>query len=90
MLQIPCPWCGPRDEIEFSGGVLKPLRPDAGADDVEWTNYLYQRDNARGWSREHWVHNHGCAQWFLVVRNTATNVIASAHRLDEPTPELPQ
>ncbi|MGZ5352445.1 MAG: sarcosine oxidase subunit delta, partial [Actinomycetota bacterium] len=43
MLLIPCPWCGPRDEVEFRYGgqahVAYPADPDA-LDDAEWTDYL--------------------------------------------------
>jgi sarcosine oxidase delta subunit len=37
MLLVPCPWCGPRDEVEFSYGaeadVTYPADPDALSDE---------------------------------------------------------
>ena len=77
MLQIPCPWCGPRDEIEFIPRGPVASRPDPStASDLEWTTYLYQGANTRGWLREYWVHTHGCGQLFVVTRQTLTNEIA--------------
>ena len=39
MLLVPCPWCGPRDEIEFryggQAGIAYPTDPDA-LTDAEW------------------------------------------------------
>jgi heterotetrameric sarcosine oxidase delta subunit len=80
MLLIPCPWCGPREEVEFRyggrAGVSYPALPD-GLDDAAWAEYLFVRDNPQGPFAERWVHTHGCRQWFQVVRDTVTNVITS-------------
>lgn len=74
MLLIRCPWCGPRDEIEFSyggqAGVAYPSDADA-LDDEEWARFLFFRDNPKGEFAERWVHTHGCRRWFDVVRDTA-------------------
>ena len=44
MLLIPCPWCGPRDEVEFryggQAGTSYPADPDALSDE-EWADYLF-------------------------------------------------
>jgi heterotetrameric sarcosine oxidase delta subunit len=77
MFHLPCPWCGPRDESEFSyrGEVRK--RPDPQtATDAEWIEYLYYPANVRGWQREYWSHIHGCQQLFIVRRHTVTHEIA--------------
>jgi heterotetrameric sarcosine oxidase delta subunit len=78
MLLIPCPWCGERDEVEFSYGgqadVAYPLEP-AALDDEEWAQFLFFRDNPKGAFVERWVHTHGCRRWFDVVRDTVTNEI---------------
>src|SRR5919204_587797 len=51
MLLIPCPWCGPRDEIEFHYGgeahIARPPDPDA-LDDRAWADYLFMRSNPKG------------------------------------------
>ena len=78
MLLVPCPWCGPRDEVEFSYGgqadVAYPRDP-AALSDEEWARYLFVRANPRGRLRERWVHTHGCRRWFDVTRDTVTHEI---------------
>ena len=78
MLQIRCPWCGERDEVEFSSGgeadVAYPADP-AALSDEEWAQFLFFRSNPRGAFAERWVHTHGCRRWFDVVRDTVTNEI---------------
>ena len=75
MLLIACPWCGPRDEIEFRYGgqahVNYPSDPDA-LTDVEWADYLVMRDNPRGRFAERWNHTAGCRRWFNAIRDTAS------------------
>lgn len=81
MLLVPCPWCGPRDEVEFryggQAGVEHPENP-ADLDDARWSEYLFARDNPRGRFAERWSHSAGCRRWFVVVRDTATNEFESA------------
>ena len=76
MLWIECPWCGPRDEVEFKYGgqahVSYPVDPDATSDD-DWAAYLFLRDNPKGAFAERWVHSAGCRRWFNAVRDTVTH-----------------
>ena len=69
MLLIPCPWCGPRDEIEFRYGgqahIAYPADPEA-LSDAEWADYLFMRDNPKGEWSERWMHAAGCRRWFNV------------------------
>jgi heterotetrameric sarcosine oxidase delta subunit len=78
VLLIPCPWCGPRAELEFAyggqAGIAYPPDPEALTDD-EWAAYLFLRDNPRGELDERWVHTAGCRRWFRLRRNTGTNAI---------------
>jgi heterotetrameric sarcosine oxidase delta subunit len=78
VLLIPCPWCGERDEIEFSyggqGGVPYPADP-AALSDEEWAGFLFVRDNPKGRFAERWVHTQGCRRWFELVRDTFTHEI---------------
>ena len=78
MILIPCPWCGERDETEFSyggqAGVPYPADP-AALTDEEWARFLFFRDNPRGASHERWVHRHGCRRWFELTRDTVTHRI---------------
>ena len=50
MLLIPCPYCGPRAEIEFRcGGEAHVARPDpATASDEDRAEYLYYRGEPEG------------------------------------------
>jgi heterotetrameric sarcosine oxidase delta subunit len=91
MLRIKCPWCGPRDELEFRWGSEVPLvrpGPPEHVSDQAWADYLFYRDNPKGWIRERWLHAAGCRQWFVVVRNTVTHEIGSTCRIDEAMPEI--
>ena len=93
MLQIPCPWCGPRDESEFSYGgeahIARPPDPEA-LDDAAWADYLYMRSNPRGPHREQWCHAHGCRRWFNVVRDTVSYRVHAVYRVGETPPEEPE
>ena len=71
---VPCPWCGERDESEFSfGGEAHLERPKDSCSDKEWTEYIFMRKNIKGEHKERWIHINGCRQWFNAVRNTTTN-----------------
>jgi sarcosine oxidase subunit delta len=75
MLEISCPHCGPRAEIEFwYGGEAtdRPLDPHA-LDARAWSDQVFYRTNAKGTVRERWWHAHGCLQWIVLMRDTATN-----------------
>ena len=73
MLLIRCPWCGERDEAEFSYGgeadIARPSQPESVSDET-WGDYLFMRKNTMGPMREQWVHSHGCGRWFVVERDT--------------------
>jgi heterotetrameric sarcosine oxidase delta subunit len=84
MLNIPCPYCGPRDEIEFTyGGPAHVGRPELTSTDAEWTHYLYYRENPKGPYRERWLHNFGCGRWFNMLRDTTTHQILKVYRMGE-------
>ncbi len=89
MLRIPCPWCGPREENEFSYGgeahIARPPDPDA-LSDAEWADYLFMRANPKGRHRERWVHSHGCRRWFNVERDTVTHRIAAVYPIGKKPP----
>jgi sarcosine oxidase subunit delta len=89
MLQIPCPWCGVRDEEEFRfGGELHLNRPASAASDVDWSNYLFNRENVKGVHYERWLHTFGCGRWFSVARHTVTHEILRAYKIGEPRPSM--
>lgn len=89
MLVIPCPWCGPRDEIEFRyGGEAHITRPDAAdaLSDAQWADYLYMRRNPKGPLSERWVHAAGCRRWFNLLRDTVSHRILAVYRVGDPPP----
>ena len=92
MLLIECPYCGPRDEIEFryggQAGIATPADPDA-LDDAAWADYLFMRDNPKGPFAERWCHTAGCRRWFNAVRDTLTNEVLAVYRTGEPRPSMP-
>ena len=87
MMQIPCPWCGMRDEPEFVyGGTTHLVRPGLEATDQQWGDYLFFRDNPRGRHLERWCHAYGCGQWFNVARDTVTHAVLTVYRITEAAP----
>ena len=92
MLLIPCPWCGPRDEVEFryggQAGVAYPADPDA-LTDAEWADYLFMRENPKGDWTERWFHAAGCRRWFDAVRSTATNEFRELGGREAPEDHTP-
>ena len=91
MLIIECPYCGPRDQSEFSnGGEAHVKRPDGSQNisDREWAEYVFIRSNPKGLYYERWVHSHGCRKWFNCVRDTSTDEIYKTYKIDEPRPDL--
>ncbi len=89
MLQIECPWCGPRDESEFSYGgeahIVRPTDPDA-LNDEQWADYLFMRKNTKGIFLEQWNHAFGCRRWFNAERDTAAHVFKSVYKVGELPP----
>ena len=89
MLRISCPWCGVRDEPEFTyGGESHITRPAADTDAETWSRYLFVRSNPKELHYERWCHTYGCAQWFNVVRDTVTHEIHAVYRMGEPKPDV--
>ncbi|MBS0364838.1 MAG: sarcosine oxidase subunit delta [Proteobacteria bacterium] len=87
MLRIPCPWCGPRDESEFRyRGDASVVRPAAQAATADFIDYVYQRDNPRGWHCEWWLHTGGCRQLLRVERHTLTDEIRTVTAARDLTP----
>ncbi|GAA6163022.1 sarcosine oxidase subunit delta [Pelagimonas sp. KU-00592-HH] len=78
-MRITCPLCGERDRREFyyQGDAEMLNRPDPEAGDVVWDDYLHNRDNPAGVTRDLWYHEAGCASWIVVTRNTITHEVIS-------------
>ncbi|MFF8800370.1 MULTISPECIES: sarcosine oxidase subunit delta [unclassified Methylobacterium] len=76
-MRIRCPYCGERDNGEFSYlGDAAPVRPDGlDASAQAMHDYVYLRDNPAGTIRELWYHAAGCRSWLVVTRDTRTHAI---------------
>ncbi|MCK4713675.1 MAG: sarcosine oxidase subunit delta [Marinosulfonomonas sp.] len=77
-MRIKCPLCGERDRREFyyQGAALALHRPDGDADAAAWDDYLHNRDNPAGITRDLWHHEAGCGAWLVVMRNTVTHKVS--------------
>jgi methylglutamate dehydrogenase subunit B len=81
-MRIPCCYCGPRGNEEFSylgdATVIRPVSDAAAPLDEaghKWADYVYLRDNPSGQHRELWQHVAGCRAWLVVTRNLRTHEI---------------
>ena len=84
MQLFPCPFCGPRSESEFHfAGDAGNLRPEGFRDVAPqtWSRYLFERNNARGPSREIWVHL-ACGEVFRMDRDTVSHEVLAVQPLD--------
>lgn len=74
MIQISCPWCGPRGATEFHyTGDVKARPNPATATPQAWREYLYFPANPCGPVTETWYHRMGCQRFFTLRRDTSTN-----------------
>ena len=89
MFIIKCPYCGEREQAEFTCGgeahIIRPKNPPELTDD-QWADYLFIRQNNKGLQLERWNHFFGCRQWFNVARNTATDEIIKIYNMGEKAP----
>jgi heterotetrameric sarcosine oxidase delta subunit len=90
MLLIECPWCGPRDEQDFSYGgeahITRPKNPEKLTDE-QWGDYLFMRKNPRGTHLERWVCG-GCRRWFNARRDTVSDEITAVYKIGEKAPPV--
>jgi len=76
---IKCPYCGPRDVIEFTyqGDATRERPEPASKDQDVWNAYVYDRSNPSGSHREFWLHGGGCRQHLVIIRDMTTHAISS-------------
>jgi len=87
MLILHCPYCAEnRDELEFSclgeAFIVRPERPDELSDE-QWAEYVFMRENPRGWFWEQWQHTAGCRKFFAVRRHTVSYRIEGSWTLSD-------
>ncbi len=82
-MRLRCPLCGERDRREFTyyGAADYLHRPLPDAPSAAWDDYLHNRDNPAGATRDLWYHEQGCGQWLVVTRDTRTHEIAAVERI---------
>ena len=89
MLLINCPWCGEREQTEFSyhgeAHIVRPPDPDS-LSDAEWADYLFMRTNPKGVHYELWFHASGCRRFFYLARHTVSGEIYGAYQIGAPKP----
>ncbi|GAB3684671.1 sarcosine oxidase subunit delta [Salinisphaera aquimarina] len=85
MLQLACPYCGPRPHTEFSYGGDATRSADAASGTGDGFESLYYRDNPKGPHHELWYHRDGCGQWLVAERDTVTHAVQSVTALTEST-----
>lgn len=78
-MRITCPLCGTRDRREFTyaGAAEIMKRPSRDANLNVWVDYLHNRDNPAGDTRDMWYHD-PCGTWIVVERNTVTHSVYSS------------
>ena len=83
-MRITCPYCGERDlrEFTYKGDALALSRPSGDADPKDWDDYLHNRDNPAGQTRDLWYHD-PCGAWIRVTRDTTTHEIARTEAVAE-------
>jgi sarcosine oxidase subunit delta len=74
---IACPFCGLRDEAEFTYLGAAPEEAAPAAEHATAFARTYLRDNPAGAHRELWLHTYGCRSVVTVERNTLTHAVAS-------------
>lgn len=79
-MRIPCPFCGLRDQREFTilGSAEAMARPAPDAAAEAWDAFLHLRDNPAGETQELWYHEAGCGHWLVVSRDTTTHEVTGA------------
>ena len=89
-MRIPCPICGERDRREFYyvGDAKIIDRPSPDASEDLWNDYLHNRENPAGITKDLWYHESGCNSWLIVTRNTVTHEVESAELTVDLTGDL--
>ncbi|MDJ1007964.1 MAG: sarcosine oxidase subunit delta [Paracoccaceae bacterium] len=83
-MRLTCPFCGTRDRREFTyrGDAVGLSRPASTEWGPDWDDYLHNRDNPAGETRELWYHD-ACGAWIEVTRDTLTHEVAGSRPVAE-------
>jgi methylglutamate dehydrogenase subunit B len=75
MTRLVCPFCGPRELVEFRFHKTLPAGPGSAFAQV------YERVDRPDASLEHWQHVAGCGGWLLVQRNPSSGTVLQVRLL---------
>jgi len=83
-VRLNCPHCGERDRREFTyrGDAVGLMRPEGTDWTPEWDDFLHNRDNSAGETRDLWYHD-PCGTWVEITRDTLTHAVIASR----PVPE---
>lgn len=86
-MRLTCPLNGTRDSREFTyqGADDMLTRPAADAGDAAWDDYLHNRDNPCGATRDLWYHEPS-RTWIAVTRDTATHAVTGGDLVGKAKP----
>ena len=89
MFIINCPYCGERDQSEFSAGgeahIVRPKQPTELSDD-QWAEYLFMRKNIIKVQSERLNHAHECSKQFNMIRETSNDKNHAVYKMREEPP----
>ena len=75
MKLLRCPINGERPLQEFAyGGEYNPMPDPEKVSDLEWANYVFNRDGGPQVKLEWWQHT-ASGVWFLAERDTARDMV---------------
>lgn len=93
MLRVNCPWCGFREEVEFTchgeANIFRPNKSDS-LNDGDWGEYVFFKENAKGIVLERWEHSSGCRRWFVALRDNVTDNFLGFAKPNDPPPRVPK
>jgi sarcosine oxidase subunit delta len=70
-----CPINGPRAISEFAyAGEFRPMPEPSSATDLEWADYVFNRNGVSGIKKEWWCHT-ASGVWFIAERDTVKDVV---------------
>jgi sarcosine oxidase subunit delta len=74
-MRLDCPVCGARDRREFYYQGAALARPEGEEWGPDWDDYLHNRENPAGITRDLWQHEQGCGAWLIVTRDTVSHAV---------------
>lgn len=73
MKLLHCPINGPRPVSEFAfGGEVREMPDPVTCSDLQWSDYVFNRNGAPGVKKEWWYHL-ASGVWFIAERDTTAD-----------------